>query len=95
MFWLLGERWGTVGPEGITIPLPLTHETVAMIIGVRRPAATLGLQRLASAGLLLRRGSNRWLLTNQAVTLLDAIDSFELIDGDPDGSPALADDGAL
>jgi CRP/FNR family cyclic AMP-dependent transcriptional regulator len=87
MFWLLADRWGRVGPEGITIPLPLTHETVAMLVGIRRPSATLALQRLARGGLLLRRRSDRWLLTNQAVELLGDVDSLALVDGSSDGLP--------
>jgi hypothetical protein len=95
MFWLLGDRWGKVGPEGITIPLPLTHETVAMLVGVRRPSATLALQRLARGGLLLRPRSDRWLLTNQAVELLGDVNSLELVDGSSDGLPIAIDERGL
>ncbi|HEX3833025.1 MAG TPA: Crp/Fnr family transcriptional regulator [Solirubrobacteraceae bacterium] len=77
-FWLLGERWGRVGTEGITITLPLTHETLAMLVGVRRPTVTLALKRLSEAGLLERHGSDRWLLTNRAVNALTRGDGQRL-----------------
>ena len=70
LFWVLSERWGTVGIEGIRVTLPLTHDTIAMLVGVRRPTVTQGLGRLARAGLLHRTGSDRWLLTPDAVASL-------------------------
>jgi len=70
LFWLLGERWGRVGTAGITVTLPLTHETLAMLVGVRRPSVTLALGRLSDAGMLERHASDRWLLTNRAVDAL-------------------------
>jgi CRP-like cAMP-binding protein len=69
-FWLLAERWGRVGPNGITITLPLTHETLAMIVCVQRPTVTLALGRLSDAGLLSRPSRDCWVLTRQAVDYL-------------------------
>ena len=70
LFWLLADRWGTVSSEGVRVTLPLTHETLAMLAGSRRPTVTLALQRLARAGLLTRERNNRWLLTHRAIELL-------------------------
>jgi DNA-binding transcriptional ArsR family regulator len=78
-FWLLGERWGRFGPDGITVTLPLTHETLAMIIGVQRPTVTLALRRLADAGLLMRPRRDRWLLTREGVDHLHAPESLHLL----------------
>jgi CRP/FNR family transcriptional regulator, cyclic AMP receptor protein len=83
LFWLLGERWGRVGPAGITVTLPLTHETLAMLVGVRRPSVTLALGRLSDAGMLERHASDRWLLTNRAV---DALTREEQFPSDRDGA---------
>jgi len=69
-FWLLAERWGRVGPNGITITLPLTHETLAMMICVQRPTVTLALGRLSDAGLLSRPSRDCWVLTHKAVDYL-------------------------
>ncbi len=35
LFWILADRWGTVSAEGVRVTLPLTHETLAMLVGSR------------------------------------------------------------
>lgn len=71
MFWLLANRWGTVTTDGVRVQLPLTHEILAMLVGAQRPTVTIGLQKLTQRGLLIRRSSSEWLLTNKAVEILD------------------------
>ena len=71
LFWLLAERWGRVGPTGVYVTLPLTHEVLAMLIGAHRPTVTIALQRLTRAGFLIRERSDRWLLTNSAIEMLE------------------------
>ncbi len=80
VFWLLAERWGTVGPNGVRVTLPLTHEVLAMLVGARRPTVTIALQRLTRAGLLERQDHERWLLTGLAIERLAAPESLALID---------------
>jgi CRP-like cAMP-binding protein len=70
VFWLLAERWGTVGPDGVHIQLPLTHEILAMLVGTQRPTVTIALHGLAEAKLLTRERRDRWLLTNLAIEQL-------------------------
>lgn len=70
LFWVLAERWGKVGVEGIYLRLPVTHEILAMIAGARRPTVTIALRRLASTGLLVRESRHSWLLTNRSVEAL-------------------------
>lgn len=70
LFWILADRWGTVSRDGVRVSLPLTHETLAMLVGSRRPTVTIALQRLSRAGLLTRESQNRWLLTTRAIELL-------------------------
>lgn len=70
LFWILANRWGTVSGAGVWVNLPLTHETLAMLVGSRRPTVTIALQRLARAGLLIRESNSRWLLTTRAIELL-------------------------
>ncbi|MBD0280669.1 MAG: Crp/Fnr family transcriptional regulator [Thermoleophilaceae bacterium] len=53
-FWHLAERRGRVGPEGVSIPVPLAQEMLAKPVGATRPSVTAGLGRLASRGLLVR-----------------------------------------
>lgn len=82
LFWLLAERWGRVGPDGVHVTLPLTHEVLAMLVGAHRPTVTIALQRLTRAGLLTRERPDRWLLTNRAIEYLGAPESLDLIDDD-------------
>jgi hypothetical protein len=64
MLWQLADRWGRVGPEGVLVPVGLTHETLAMLVGARRPTVTTALGRLARAGRVERRGQG-WLLLGE------------------------------
>jgi hypothetical protein len=62
LFALLGERWGRVTTEGVRLRLPLTHEILAHLCGVRRPSVTLALQSLARDGVLACTARGTWLL---------------------------------
>lgn len=61
LFWRLAERWGRVTPDGILVPLRLTHETLAALVAARRPSVTSALGRLAESGLVQRRDGG-WLV---------------------------------
>ena len=60
-FWHMAERWGRVGRNGVTVPLPLTHALLAKLVGAARPSVTTALGRLAARGDLVRRDGD-WLL---------------------------------
>jgi len=63
LFWQLADRWGRVGPNGVTVPLPLTHKTLGRLVRAQRPSVTASLQALSELGLLTRRRSdNAWIL---------------------------------
>ena len=62
MLWHLADRWGKVGPEGVILPLRLTHQTLAKLTGARRPSVTTALGQLAGRGLLRRCPDGSWLL---------------------------------
>ncbi len=64
LFGALADRWGRRVPDGIVISVPLTHEMIAMLVGVHRPAATSALRRLEREGRLRRTARDRWLLTD-------------------------------
>ncbi len=72
LFRTLAERWGTETAEGVTVTLPLTHDTIAMLVGAHRPTVTSGLRRLSRAGLLRRCAPHRWLLQRSAPLSLAA-----------------------
>jgi hypothetical protein len=78
IFWLMADRWGRVVPGGVRIELPLTHETLAMLVGAHRPTVTIALQRLRDAELLTREASDRWLLTKAAIEQLERPEALEL-----------------
>ena len=61
-FWHTAERWGRVTPEGVLVPLTLSHRMLGQLIGARRPTVTTAVCALAEAGELVRRGDGSWLL---------------------------------
>jgi CRP/FNR family transcriptional regulator, cyclic AMP receptor protein len=60
--WHLAERWGRVGKDGIAVPLPLSHQRLADLIGAHRPSVTSAIGDLTKAGQLSRRQDNVWIL---------------------------------
>ncbi|HEY4428968.1 MAG TPA: helix-turn-helix domain-containing protein [Solirubrobacteraceae bacterium] len=60
--WHLAERWGRVHPDGIVVPLPLSHQRLADLVGAHRPAVTTALGKLTKAGSLTRRENGNWVL---------------------------------
>jgi CRP/FNR family transcriptional regulator, cyclic AMP receptor protein len=61
LMWHLADRWGRVTPDGIRIPLRLTHQLLADLVASRRPSVTTALTQLASEGHISRVG-DAWLL---------------------------------
>ena len=58
----LASRWGRVTPDGIVLSLPLTHATLAQLVGARRPSVTAAFGELAREGICVPRGQGTWLL---------------------------------
>jgi CRP/FNR family cyclic AMP-dependent transcriptional regulator len=77
-FWDLAGRWGRVTPSGVHVPLQLTHETLAQLVGGRRPTISLALSALAERGLVMRRPDGSWLVIADRPTLAP---------NDDDGAP--------
>ena len=63
--WHLADRWGHVGPDGTLLPLRLTHETLAALVGARRPSVSTALRTLERRGALRRGESGGWLLLGE------------------------------
>jgi CRP/FNR family transcriptional regulator, cyclic AMP receptor protein len=61
LLWELADRYGTVMPEGVHVPVQMTHEIISELAAARRPSVSAALSRLAAAG-HLRRVSDGWLL---------------------------------
>jgi CRP/FNR family transcriptional regulator, cyclic AMP receptor protein len=79
LFWLLADRWGRRGPDGIVIDQPLTHEAIGRLIGARRPTVSLGLRALYEQRALQRGSDGAWLLSPSSLS--------RLIDPNKPGSP--------
>ena len=62
LFWHLADRWGRMSREGVIVPIRLTHERLAQLVGAQRPTVTTGLHRLAESGLVRRREDRHWVL---------------------------------
>jgi CRP/FNR family transcriptional regulator, cyclic AMP receptor protein len=60
--WHLAERWGRVRPEGIAVPLPLSHQRLADLVGAHRPSVTTAMGDLARSGAVSRRDDRVWML---------------------------------
>ena len=64
--WHLADRFGKVRPDGIVLPLRLTHETLGLIIGARRPSVTSAVGRLVDRGLIEPLAEGGWVLKGHA-----------------------------
>jgi CRP-like cAMP-binding protein len=61
LFWHLADRWGRVRPEGVSVPLRLTHAILADLVSARRPSVSTCLGELSRRGVVQRDG-REWLL---------------------------------
>jgi hypothetical protein len=62
LFWGLADRWGRVGPDGVVLELPLTHQVLGRLVGAQRPSVTTALSDLARRGVVERRDDGAWIL---------------------------------
>ena len=62
LLWQLAELWGRKRPGGALLPFRLSHQTLADLVGARRPTVTLGVRTLTERGLLERAESGGWIL---------------------------------
>jgi CRP/FNR family cyclic AMP-dependent transcriptional regulator len=68
LFWALADRWGRVTPNGVLVPLGLTHATMAELVGAARPSVSTALAKLARNGTVCRI-SGGWLLDMRSMEL--------------------------
>ena len=62
LLWQLTELWGRKAPDGAMLSFRLSHQTLADLVGARRPTVTLALRSLAERGQLERGPSGEWIL---------------------------------
>jgi hypothetical protein len=63
LLWHLADRWGRVTPNGVHIPLRLTHAMLARLVSMRRPTVSSALAALCRSQELVRADDHSWLLT--------------------------------
>jgi CRP-like cAMP-binding protein len=68
LFWHLADRWGRVTPDGVCIPLRLTHERLAELVCLRRPTVSMTLTELRESGAVTRRSDGTWCLRGSALS---------------------------
>jgi CRP/FNR family transcriptional regulator, cyclic AMP receptor protein len=62
VLWHFGDRWGVKEDGGVRVPLPLTHQLLARVIGAERPSVTRAVQELVNRGLLTQGDGRTWTL---------------------------------
>jgi CRP-like cAMP-binding protein len=62
LLWHCADRWGRVRPDGVLVPVRVTHDVLAQLVGAHRPTVTSSLRRLTQAGLVRRCPDRSWLL---------------------------------
>lgn len=62
LLWQLADRWGKVTPDGVVVPVPLTHRLVAELTCLQRPTVSSAFGHLAREGHIERRDDGGWLL---------------------------------
>ncbi len=63
LLWQLTELWGSKARGGAVLPFRLSHQTLADLVGARRPTVTLALRGLSERGLLERGSAGQWILS--------------------------------
>jgi len=61
LLWHLADRWGIVEPDGVRIPLRLSHQVLAELVCAQRPSVTVAVKELVGAG-QASRVAGGWLL---------------------------------
>jgi CRP-like cAMP-binding protein len=59
--WHLADRWGRVHPDGIHLPMKLTHMVLSELVGARRPTVSAALGAIERDGRISRNGTG-WVL---------------------------------
>ena len=80
LLWHLADRWGTVTPQGVVLPLGLNHTMLAELVAARRPTVSSALSELTARGLLVRTSRGWRLYGEPPVELLELRDPSVAVD---------------
>ena len=73
ILWHLADRWGRVEPDGVHVPLRLTHQSLGRLVGAQRPSVTTALKQLGETDQVMRREDGTWLLTGEPPDALERL----------------------
>jgi CRP/FNR family transcriptional regulator, cyclic AMP receptor protein len=73
LLWHLAETWGRVTPEGVVVPMTLTHAQLGQFIAAQRSTVTLAVQDLTERGDIRRLDDGGWVLTPASRPKLDRL----------------------
>lgn len=76
LLWGMSERWGRVRPDGVQVPLRLTHQTLGWLVGAHRSSVTTALTQLAGEDRITRLADGTWLLTGEPPPELQQMREF-------------------
>jgi hypothetical protein len=62
LLWHLADRWATLDGGDVVLPLPLTHQALAELVGAQRPPVSTALAELRRQGAISRRDGGVWIL---------------------------------
>jgi CRP/FNR family transcriptional regulator, cyclic AMP receptor protein len=65
LLWHLADRWGHVGPNGVSVPVVLTHQMLAELVGASRPSVSTALKKLERQSAISRRAQGGWVLHSE------------------------------
>lgn len=65
LLWGMSDRWGRVRPDGVQVPLRLTHQTLGWLVGAHRSSVTTALTQLAHKNRVKRLADGTWLLSGE------------------------------
>jgi len=83
LFWHLADRYGRVTPAGTLVPLDLSHEELAELVGAQRPSVSARLSALSTRGELVRLADRTWLLPGDPPAHLRDTRAGAAVSGEP------------
>jgi CRP-like cAMP-binding protein len=72
MLWRLGEQFGSMTREGLTVQLPFTHHQLAEMVAAPRTTISAAVNRLVAEDRIRRPGRYQWLLPRHELERLRA-----------------------
>jgi CRP-like cAMP-binding protein len=76
VLWHFADRWGRVGPKGVSVPIRVTHQLLAAVIGAQRPSVTTALSVLRRSDAIERLPDGTWLLHGEPPHELEQVNDW-------------------